>query len=60
MRKIDMETVKFENEPDLSFEVWFLENEDDLATEAAERGLDREGDFDFESWAEARFEKLNK
>jgi hypothetical protein len=40
---------------DLSFEDWFAENEEILMEEVAENDLDREGDFDFESWAEARF-----
>lgn len=54
------ESKGYEDSADLSFEVWYAENEDELMTEAAERGLDHELDFDFESWAEARFEKLNK
>lgn len=37
------------------FEIWFQENEEELMIEAAERGLDRELDFDFESWAEDKF-----
>lgn len=45
------------SDPDLSFEDWFEVNEDSLMEEVAENDLDREGDFDFESWAEAQFEK---
>ena len=37
------------------FEIWFQENEEDLMIEAAELGLDRELDFDFESWVENKF-----
>jgi hypothetical protein len=40
---------------DLSFETWFEENEDELMAQASDEGLDGELDFDFESWAEARF-----
>ena len=43
------------SDPDLSFEKWFEVNEDSLMEEVAENDLDREADFDFESWAEARF-----
>jgi len=45
------------DEPDLSFEEWFAENEDELMAQASDEGLDGELDFDFESWAEAQFEK---
>lgn len=58
--QVSRSEAKGYEEADLSFEVWFAENEDELMTEAAERGLDHELDFDFESWAEARFEKSNK
>jgi len=42
----------------LDFEEWYAENEEDLMIEAAELGLDRELDFNFEDWAENKFFRL--
>ena len=42
----------------LEFEEWFDKNEDELLIEAAELGLDRELDFNFEDWAEDKFFRL--
>ena len=55
-----VEASGYEDAGDNSFQDWFLENEDELMGEAADEGLTLEADFDFESWAEARFEELNK
>ena len=41
----------------LSMELWLEVNEDDLAIEAAETGMDRELDFDGERWREERYEE---
>jgi len=38
-------------------ELWLEVNEDDLAIEAAETGMDRELDFDGERWREERYEE---
>ena len=37
---------------------WLDENEEELSIEAAESGADREMGFDFETFAERRFDKL--
>lgn len=58
--QVSRSEAKGYEEADLSFEVWFEENEDSLMEEAEESGRNHELDFDFESWAEARFEKSNK
>lgn len=39
----------------IDFNEWFEENEEDLMIEAAELGLDREADFNFEDWCEEKF-----
>ena len=39
-------------------EEWFDKNEDELLIEAAELGLDRELDFNFEDWVEDKFFRL--
>jgi len=37
------------------FDIWFVENLEELEIEAAELGLDREPDFCFEDWCEEKF-----
>jgi hypothetical protein len=44
----------------LDFEEWYEENYDELRIEAAELGLDRDLDFDFETWVEKKYFKLCK
>ena len=43
----------------VDFDQWYAENEEELMIEAAERGLDRELDFDFESWVEDKYFAIN-
>lgn len=38
------------------YEDWLEENYEELNIRAAEAGLDREYDFDFDNWAEALYE----
>ena len=42
----------------IDFDEWYADNEDELTIEAAELGLDRELDFNFEDWAEEKFFRL--
>lgn len=39
-----------------SYQQWLEENQEELTIRAAENGMDREYDFDFDDWAEMLYD----